>query len=216
MEITVERTNRVTGAVNYAKSTEGGDTLVALRGAKYEEVTRSGYAFHVITTTATASLIAVGTTTCAIGLCNTADDGGRSMIIDSVFAIKVTQAAALSQESLFCVVGQTRVAALAGGLVVRRNNGLGVTTDSVALATAGGNILDAVTGVAIGWIPVPGCKPVYGMVNSLPGQCLWANVQGRLIVPPGRQFGVSVVSSEAVTGTWNVGVAWHEKQLKLY
>ncbi len=214
MQIIVEKTNRVTGVAGVVKSTEGGDQLVAQRGSDYEEMSRAGWAFFCKTATAddTPSVIAVGTTTCGIGLSNTADDGGRSMIIDAIWAIKILQAAAVSQESLICYLGQTREVAMADELPIGRANGLGTTEDSVAHGTDGGAIL--ATATAIQWMPVPGGKTTSG-VASIVGHTLWANVAGRLIIPPGRQFGVDVLSSELTTGTWVIGVSWHEKNIKL-
>ena len=216
MQITVEKINRVTGVAGNVKSTEGGDQLVALRASDYEEVTRPGRAFYCKTATAnnTASVIAVGTTTAGLGLCNTADDGGRSMIIDAIWAIKILQAAGLSQEFLVCYLGQTREAAMAADLPIERANGLGTTEDSVAHGTDGGAIL--ATGTALQWMPAPGSKHQMGTVTNIVGTTLWANVAGRLIIPPGRQFGVDVLSSEDATGTWVIGASWHEKNIKLY
>ncbi len=212
METKVRMINKITGVPQDVQGSESGDMFIQYGSADYEEITRDGYAFTAITTTATAPVIAVGTTTAGIGLYNSAADGGKSLIIDAVFAICVTTEAALGQASLIYVVGQTRVAALAGGIVIRKANGMGPTTESVALATEGGAILDAVTGVAIGWMPIG--SVVYHMVASLVGANLWADVGGRIIVPPGRQFGLTVLEAD-VTATWNCGVAWHEKLIKL-
>ncbi len=77
---------------------------------------------------------------------------------------------------------------------------------------AGGAILDAVTGVTIGWMPW-GDSVTTG-IDDLVGAIIYEPVDGLLIIPPGRQFGINVFSSHT-TGTWNVGMQWHEKQLDL-
>ena len=143
---------------------------------------------------------------------NSASDGGKSIIIDALFAVNIVGHGVLTQSSLICVVGQTRVATLTVPLVIRRNNGNGATNDSIAIIKAGGAILDSVTGVAIGWMGI-GITSNQTVV-SLPGQVLWADIGGRIIVPPGRQFGLNVMSSN-VENTWNCGIMWHEKQLTL-
>ncbi len=212
METKVRMINRVTGVAGDVQANEAGEALVAQGASEYEETTRGGHAFHVKSTTATAQVIALPTTTAGIGFYNTADDGGKSAIVDAIFGICVTHAAAQSQDGLICVLGQTRVVALAGALVVRRNNGNGATSDNVLTATAGGAILDAVTGVAIGWFPIS--DSVVTAVTTLGGQGIFAKVDGRIIIPPGRQFGVNLLGS-AVAGTWNLGMMWHEEQITL-
>jgi hypothetical protein len=187
-----------------------GDLMVAQGGAPYEELARSGTMFIARSTTATVSCTALPTTTAGFGLYNPEADGGKSLIIDAIFAVQITCQNILSQYSLIYVCGQTRVAALTDALIERKMNGLG--QGAVALCAAGGAILDAVTGVAIGWMPIG--PSVNTSVISLAGLSLWAEVNGRIIVPPGRQFGVNVMGGDA-TGTWNCGVMWHEKQISL-
>lgn len=194
-----------------AEGTPNGEALVAPGVAPYEEITRRG-SFNIITTTATASVVAPGTTTCGLGIGNTAADGGKSIIIDALFALNKVGHATLGQSALIYVLGQTRVAALAGTLVVRKSNGYGAGADTVADCKAGGAILDAVTGVAIGWMPI---GPTANMsVVSLPGCALFAPVDGRLILPPGRVMGIDVMSSN-VENTWLIGAMWHERVLAL-
>jgi len=211
METKVRAINRVTRVAGDLQSTEAGEALVAQGAAEYEDITRGGQAFHFISPTTTAAVIAVPTIACAGSLCNTAADGGESLIIDAVFGYSVAGGAVLYQAGMIYVLGQTRVAALAGGIVIRRNNGYGVTNDSVALATDAGNV-DAVTGVAVGWAPLG--NSIISAVASLGQLALWVPVDGRIIVPPGRVFALHVLAS-AVGTTWQVGVMWHEKVLTL-
>jgi len=195
-----------------AQATDAGEALIAVGMAPYEEITRQGYAFHVQSTTPTASVVALPTTTAGIGFWNSAADRGKSAIIDAIWATNIVAHTTLGQAGLIFVVGQTRVAALASAFVVRKNNGNGPGSDNVLLAATGGAVLDSVTGVAIGWTPIG--PTVNVSVISLPGAVLWADVGGRIIVPPGRQFGVNVMASNTQF-TWNIGVMWHEKVLSL-
>lgn len=212
METKVRMINRVTGVAGDVDANEAAEALVAQGGAEYEEITRGGFAFHCQDTAGTAQVIALPTTTAGIGFYNTAADGGKSAIVDAIFGICVTHAAAQSQDGLIYVLGQTRVATLTSDLTVRRNNGNGATTDNVLIAEAGGAILDAVTGVAIGWFPIS--NSVVTAVTTLGGQGIFAKVDGRIIIPPGRALGINVLGS-AVAGTWNLGMMWHEKQITL-
>ena len=197
----------------YAQGTDAGEMLVAAGMAEYEEITRDGHGYHCTATTATASAVAIPTRDCGIALWNGAEDGGKSIIIDAVYALNAVGHAVLGQAGLMCIVGQTDVASVTSALIVRKNNGNGPATDSVAIVAAGGaTAIDAVSGVAIGWIPVGAMARL--TVISLPGVVLWAPIDGRIIVPPARVFGVNVISSN-VENTFNCGIMWHEKQLTL-
>lgn len=212
METKLRAVNRVTGRPIDLQANEAGEALVAMGGSRFEEITREGHAFHCQSETATAPVAAPGTTTCGFGIWNSAADGGRSIIIDMLFAANVTAGATLGNFSMMYVLGQTRVVALTGDLTIRKNNGMGPTTDSVALCEAGGAILDTVTGVVIGWLPIG--PTVNAHVVSLFGMCLVAEVDGRIIVPPGRALGLEVIADTAA-GTWNMGAMWHEKVITL-
>lgn len=214
METKVRMINRVTGVAGDTAANEAGEALVAQGAAEYEEITRGGFAFHCENSTATAAVIALPTRAVAIGFWNSAADGGKSMIVDALYAVAVTNGAATHQQcGLIYVLGQTRVVTLTSGLTARRNNGYGATNDSVAvIAVGGGTILDTVTGVAIGWQPAG--HSVTTAIVSLGGMGLWAPIDGRIIIPPGRQFGINILAS-ATDSTWNVGMMWHEKQITL-
>jgi len=212
METKVRGSNRITRRPIDLQANEAGELLSAMGGARFEEITRPGLAFHCKTATATAPVAAPGTTTVGFGIYNSAADGGRSIIIDMLFGVNATAGATLGNFSLMYVLGQTRVVALTGDLTIRRNNGYGATTDSVALCEAGGAILDAVTGVAIGFTPIG--PTVNAHVVSLPGMCLIAEVDGRIVVPPGRALGLQVIADTAA-GTWHLGAMWHEKTMTL-
>ena len=196
-----------------AQGNDAGELLVAAGMAEYEETSRSGLGMHVIATTATAAVVALPTRAAGIAMSNSAEDGGKSIIIDAIFAVNDTGHAVLGQSGLICVVGQTDVAMVARTLIPRKNNGNGPAYNAVAnIAAGGGTVLDTITGVAIGWMAVG--TSVNLSVVSLPGLILWAPIDGRIIVPPARVFGVNVISAN-VENTWNCGIMWHEKQLTL-
>ena len=196
----------------YAQATDAGDALVAAGMAPYEEITRQGYAFHVKSTTATVSVVALPTTSCAIGFYNSAADGGKSAVIDAIFAVAAVGTTTLGQFGMIYCVGQNRTTALTNAFVVRKNNGNGPAVGNVLLAATGGAVLSGDPGAAIHWMPI---GPSANMtVVSLLGVVLFADVGGRIIVPPGRQFGVNIMSSNTAH-TFNMGIMWHEKVLKL-
>ncbi len=194
-----------------AQATDAGEALVAAGMAPYEEITRQGFSFHVASTTPTIGVTSIPTTAAAIGMYNNASDGGKSMIIDAIWALNAVAEGTLGQCGLIYVVGQTRVAALTSAFTVRKSNGNGAAS-TIALAATGGAVLDAVTGVAAGWLPIGETANI--TVLTLPGVILFAPVNGRIIVPPGRQFGINVMCNH-IDNTFNTGVMWHEKVLKL-
>ena len=133
------------------------------------------------------------------------------MIVDAVFAICDDGSDAISQYGMIYVLGQTRVVTVADEIAVRRNNGLGITTDTVAICAEGGN-LDVVTGVDLGWMPIG--NSINQAVVSLQGTTLWAEVNGRIIIPPGRAFGLHTMGADA-NSDFCMGMMWHEKIIKL-
>ena len=197
-----------------SQSTDAGDMLVAAGMAPYEEVTRRGNGFHCTATVATAAAVAIPTTDCGISIWNAAEDGGKSIVIDAVYAINAAgHGTALGQAGLMCIVGQTDVAKIGSAwLVARKNNGNGPAAGTVAVITAGATALDAVTGVAIGWIPVGTTGKI--SVTNLPGLILYADIGGRIIVPPARLFAVQVIGTY-IEQTFYCGVEWHEDELEI-
>ncbi len=211
METRVRAENRVTRVAADLKANQAGDLFSAQGGADYEDVTRRGFAFHVKATTQVPSVVAIPTVATGIMFWNSAADGGKSMIVDAIFAVNLDGSDALATYGLIYVLGQTRVATVADELTARRNNGYGATANTVAIIAEGGN-LDAVTGVAIGWMPVG--RSIQQAIVSLQGTTIWADVDGRIIIPPGRAFGIHTIASD-VNSDFQCGMMWHEDVVKL-
>ncbi|MFA5384143.1 MAG: hypothetical protein WC364_05690 [Eubacteriales bacterium] len=212
MQTLVRAIQRILGTEKNVECSEDGGLHITQSGAEYEELTRSGYSFSCISSTTAAGVVALPTTAAQLSIWNSADDGGRSIIIDALFAVNIVNGATLGQAGLIYVLGQTRVASNAGTLVPRKLNGKGPGSDTVALCGDSGTALDAVTGVAIGWTPIG--PSVNVSVVSLPGLVLWAPIDGRLIIAPGHLLGINVMTSN-VENTWRAGAMWHEKQITL-
>jgi hypothetical protein len=191
------------------------EMLVAPGSSPYSEVTRAGRAFYTGTTTAVAAVVAIPTTAVLLALYNNDADGGRSLVIDWVAASMAAKTAAAGQAQLLLNLGQVReTAPTDAGLAVKKANGLGSgTNDTKARTIVGGTALPAATGVAANWIP---WGPAVGFPGAAatPGGGLWAQVDGRLIVPPGRYLAVHVLA-DVVGSTFQGFVGWHEKQLTL-
>lgn len=191
------------------------EQLVAAGAAPYQEIARTGRAFVVINTTAVAGVVAIPTTGVNMAIYNNAPDGGRSLVIDSVFAQNVVSTAVATQAQLLVCTGQVReTAPTDAALAIKKRNGLGVgTNDTVVRTIIGGTALPATTGIAANWFPL-GPSVTKAGVAATPGYGLWQAVDGRFIVPPGRYFAVNVIGS-VVGETFISGLAWHELQLNL-
>ena len=212
METKIRAVSRLDTSVKVdVKATQAGDMFSAQGGAMYEDITRGPHAFHVQATTAVAAVIALPSVATALMVWNSAPDGGRSMVIDAIGATCETGSGVVSQMGMIWVLGQTRVATVANDLIARRNNGLGATTDTVAIIAEGGN-LDGVTGVAIGWVPWG--RSTTSAVISLTGTQFFHKVNGKIIISPGRAFGLHVMSSD-VDSDFICGMMWHEETIRL-
>lgn len=218
MQTEVKAINRVTDDEISLKANQAKEMLVARGSAKYEDATRSGKRFSYRNTTGVAAVTAVPTIATNCAFFNSDPAGGRSIIVDAIFASAVGNAAgALGQYHIIYVLGQTDVRAAVDlpaftVLIPRKLNGLGPTSDTCVQIAIGGANLDAVTGVAVGWMPA--CTSVITAVTTLPGMHLWAQMDGRLIIPPGRLLGLHVMASQT-TATWAMGIQWHEKVITL-
>jgi hypothetical protein len=137
------------------------------------------------------------------------------MIIDWVAASGVAKTAAAGQAQLLVNVGQVReTAPTDAALAIKKANGYGQgTNDTVVRTIVGGTALPSTTGIAGQWIP---WGPAVGAPGAAatPGDGLWAQVDGRMIVPPGRYFAMHVLA-DVVGSTFQAFIGWHERQLLL-
>lgn len=191
------------------------ELLTAAGAAPYREIVRMGRAFYTGTTTAVAAVVAIPTTAVLLALYNNDVDGGRSLVIDWVAASGAAKTAAAGQAQLLVLPGQVREAAPTdAALAIKKANGMGSgTNDTKARTIVSGTALPGTTGVAANWIPL---GPAVGFPGAAatPGDGLWAAVDGRFIVPPGRYFAVTVLA-DVVGSTFFTYVGWHEAQLTL-
>jgi hypothetical protein len=191
------------------------EQLLAPGGSPWGEIIRIGRAFEIHTTTPAAGVQAIPTTANLLSIWNGEPDGGRSLIIDRCWALGIaTSATAVGQAAMIGCLGQAKAAQLtASALAMNARNGNGGKDSKVGQSTSA---LDAVTGVAANWSILPGQTGGIrlNVAATGPGEYLNCEVNGRIIVPPGRIFAVHVISS-AAADTFHVGIEWHEKYVKL-
>lgn len=191
------------------------ELLVAAGAAPYQEIVRAGRAFWTGTTTAVAGVIAIPTTAVMFALFNNDVDGGRSLIIDWLAAQNVVSTGVATQAQMLGLIGQVReTAPTDAALIINKRNGLGGGANDTKVRTIlTATPLPGTTGAAGKWFPIgmPGIKTG---VAATPGYGMYQQINGDIIVPPGRYFAMHVLSS-ALAETFQGFIGWHEKQITL-
>lgn len=192
------------------------ELLVALGASPWGELVRMGRSFFSGNTGAgVAAVVALPTTAVMFALFNNDGDTGRSLVIDWVAASGVAKTAAAGQAQLLGLLGQGRETAPAdSGVRINKANGNAAAgNDTKARTIVAGTALPAGTGIAANWIPL---GPAVGFPGAAatPGLGLWAAIDGRLIVAPGRYFAMHVLA-DVVGSTFLGFIGWHERLLTL-
>lgn len=200
--------------------TQQSEQLFAPSATAYQEINRMGRQFYIGTTTAVAAVVAVPSTAVLLALYNNEPDGGRTYVIDWVSALNAASTAVATQATLLVLPGQVReTAPTDSALIPKKTNGMGSVTNAVVqrgdtkALTVINTTVAANTGIAANWVPV-GPSAVKPGVAATPGYSIYADINGRFLVPPGRFFGVTVLAS-VVGETFTTYIGWHEKQLTL-
>jgi len=191
------------------------EELYAQAAAPYSEISRQSRSYYLNTITQVASVIAMPTTAVAFAIYNNEPDGGRSYVLDQVWALFTANASILPQACLVGCLGSVREAiptnAMTSTIILKNYNGVGkYDSRSRCILTATG--LPATTGFANNWFPITGTSNA--AVTSLPGFQKVFNLDGRYIVSPGRYFAVHCVSAK-IDVQAQYGIAWTEKFLNL-
>ena len=200
MQTKVRAIKSVAGVEGDVKMTEGG----ALHGAPLSLVwTAKGYGFQAISTGAVASLVVRPSTTSAITLYNGEAGGGKIYVIERVFAFQLVSTAAAGFHSIWLCVHPVNMTAPTGNNITVRNSTRG--------KAAGGSssVLDTAEAVTDdGWFPWGPILQVEA-TGVLPGGILDAEINGRIMVPPGAGLSVQVVGA-VVGNTFTHGILWFE------
>ena len=186
------------------------EQLIAQGAAPYQEIVRQGRAFYAVSGQV-ASIVALPTTAHTFALYNNENDGGRSLIIDQVGMLITASASIIGHAGIIACLGLVREGIPAAtGAVPRQCNGMGNSDTKVKVVIPGDGALPAGTGIAANWFPIG--DSINAAVTSLPGFQKVVYVDGRIIVPPGRYFGVHCLSAKTdIQAT--MFIFWHEKML---
>jgi len=188
-----------------AVGNEFNEQLVAHGMPRGTEMVRRGNGWGTMATSAIAGLVVRPSTTAALELWNGYGVGGRSLIIDRVFAFNLVSTNVIEGFSLWAMVTQSKSAPSSASLVVNGLSG----------KTYGGPVINAVgtTVVANGWFPWTQAYQK-GAGGVVPFGAVIGEVDGRIIVPPQCSLCLHVVSS-LVGQTFTTGAFWYEEQLTL-
>lgn len=203
---------------NYAEDDERelalnnrGDLVVAQGLPAKADIVRLGNSWHcsIATGSAFAPVAAWPTVLANLLLYNNEPRGGKSLLIDQVWAVAITSIAAASS---FTLLGQVVPGIITTGTQPVNDTAQLITSLSGRL-NYGGNVVRCVANssycVANKWDAI-------GAMAAAPAACIGAGLvadcYGSFIVPPGGLFGVNVVASTAA-GTMCQGITWHEAQL---
>jgi len=194
------------------------EQLIAMGAAPYQEIVRQGRAFMANTTTAVASVTSIPSTAYGFAIWNGESDGGRSYIIDQIGALYTVNSAALPHVGIIACLGMVREALpTATNPAIKQLNGLGNADSKVKVILAadnpyagGAGTVLATTGIAGNWFPVG--DSINAAVTSLPGFQKTVNLDGRIIVPPGRLLLVHTLGS-VTSSSAQLYIMWHEKIL---
>lgn len=201
--------NAYASGVNDMNMNSRGDLSVVQGLPPFAELTRLGRSFSAMVPTgsAFAPVAAFPTTLANLILYNGESSGGKSYIIDTVWACGITSIAAATSFTGLAQISNASVAAPTDNAAVLRTGRAGLTyTGSAKLAMA-----NSTFAVASKWTVIGQSS---GHPSTAIGAGLYCDVAGRFIIPPGACFCVNLVASTAA-GTMIQGIDWFEVQLDL-
>ena len=165
------------------------------------ETTRRGMRWSTMSTSAVAGLVVRPTTTAAFEIYNGYASGSKSLIIDRLFWFNLVSTNVVEGFSGWAGVTSPKAAVTDGSFVVRGSHGVAARNLPV-IAAASTTVVDP------GWFPW-GNAYQKGAGGVVPFGALTAEVNGRIIVPPGCSLVMHVVSS-LVGQTFTQGAEWIE------
>lgn len=173
----------------------------------YTLLTALGKGYMVYNTNALTALVVRPSSLAMLTLWNGESGGGLSYIIDRLYAHQIVSGSAQARWGMWGMIHPVGTGSVSADLA---------TIDSYrGIATYGGNAradsADSVTDH--GWHPW-GNSVDTEEIAALMGSQVDVRPEGRVVIPPGSAFSVTVVSSTA-NEDFHVGIGWYEVQLDL-
>lgn len=161
----------------------------------YTEMTRRGLRWKTFTATPFAPIVAYPTTLANLEVVN--NTTAFNFVVDTLAAWQLLGTAVVWAINVWGSVGP---AVYSGNTALVISSGNGGTAYASAATTA---LKTAITQtvVANGWEMFPGSGSQFGLAAATPGGGVIGQVDGRLIVPPGRSLYVAVTGSVATASS---------------
>lgn len=177
-----------------------GNLLVAKGNADYSKIAREGDMWSTMIATSIAAIVALPTTLANLEINN---HGQRYMVVDTIWSWQLLGTAVVWSHTPWACVGE-QVYSANTALVIG-----GAKGDTYTSATTS-EVRTAITQtvVANGWRTFPGSTMNFGLAAATPGGANVGDVNGRLVVPPGRSLYVSVTGSVNTASAFHVGASW--------
>ena len=187
------------GQYRFPELNENGDLQIAHGMPRYTDIVRKGARWSVQTATAFAPGVALPTTVAVLELANKSLT--KSMILDRVWAWQLLGTAAAQGFAIWGQVGATVLSANTA-LVIYSSNG------NTSYASASGTEIQTAinqTVVASGWELIASAYGATAAATPMGGFA--GEVEGRLIVPPGKSLHLMVNGSLATASSFHAGAA---------
>jgi len=174
------------------------------------EMTRAGRRFHgVFSTTGIAPVQSVPTTAAAWALYN--GDSSKSYVLDGISGALLSGTAGVGGGFLAIVAPLNAALAAAAGSAVGSRS-LGSLTSKAVLGI--NYTLSALVAGSTQWGFVETAVSPSAALGAGSGG-ITADVHGRIIVPPGKVLGLSLLAPAGTTPLYLAGCTWHEVELDL-
>ncbi len=183
-----------------AAGNEANEQLIAQGLPPFTEAVRSNSLWSSMAVLAVAQLVVRPTTVAAFEIWNGYSD--KSLIVQDIFTFNLVSSAVVESFSIWAMVTAPK-AAPAAGANVTINGGSGKAYGGAVICGLGTTV------VANGWRPY-GTSPPIALGAATPGGALTADINGRLIVPPGCSLCLHTVGS-TTAWTFQNGASWIEK-----
>lgn len=182
------------------EANEQNEQIVAAGLLPFTEMTRRARGFVVQTATPFAAIVGLPTTLAKLELKN--GHPTRSMVIEGIWSWQLLGTAVVWSHTPWAQVGTAVVSAVAA-LLVADGKGNSYT------GAAGAAVVPAVdqTVVANGWRAFRGATMNFGLAAATPGGLCYGEVDGALIVPPGKSLHVAVSGSVNTASAFHCGAA---------
>jgi hypothetical protein len=190
------------GSSFVADGNEKNELIVAQGLPPFVEASRKYGHWSAMNTSALAALVVRPTTVANFTLYNNELAGGKTYVMDRVFAFNLVSTAAQAKQGMWVCVHKPGLVSPTNDITAR-GSGVGAPT------YGGRSVCDtAMTVIDDGWFPVGNWSDVEP-TGVLPGAIMEYKFEGRVLVPPTCGISVQVVSS--VTGnTFTAGFSWWE------